>query len=292
MARQRHRSAALSGSHTKAPGSAGGYLLARATSAFMHGASRCLLLGTVLACTEEVVPAPVDVDWAQYNGDPSGTRYSTAQQINRLNVSRLHEVWRVRIRSSASRSEKLKAAAIQEALFTPCPSCRTNSRRLESTPLMWHRTLYTTAVTGEVYALDPVTGRTKWLFDPVVDTSILYPEGLTTRGLSSWSDSLSIGKSYCRRRIFLTTVDSRILALDAERGSLCRDFGSEGTVQFSQAPTQTSPPQYSITSPPIIVGDLVIVGATASKTVSRPAPGVVKAFDARTGKHVCHFPRA
>lgn len=248
---------------------------------------RVVLFGSVLCCAKGGAPAPADIEWAQYSGDPTGTRYSPALQVNRRNVPHLREVWRISLGDS-SRHSVTAATALRRSRGPLCARCRPNARRFESTPLMWNGTLYATSVTGKVYALDPVTGRTRWMFDPGVDTNLQYPEGLTSRGLSSWSDPVSLGTS-CRRRLFVTTVDARILALDADRGSLCRGFGIEGTVRFAERPVVISHPKYSITSPAAILGDLVIVGATAPKNGARPVPGIVKAFDARTGRQVWSF---
>ena len=83
-------------------------------------------------------------------------------------------------------------------------------------------------------------------------------------------------------------MDARLIALDAERGEPCPDFGQAGQVDLSRGVDlgkyQADTREYGVTSPPVVIGDLVVVGSAIGDnravTLER---GIVRAFDARTG---------
>jgi quinoprotein glucose dehydrogenase len=110
--------------------------------------------------------------------------------------------------------------------------------------------------------------------------------------VAAWRDSAAASGTACARRIFLATVDSRLLALDAATGRLCAGFGAGGTVDL-QRDVLHQPEylgEYEVTSPPAIAGDLVIVGSAIADNHRTNAPsGVVRAFDARSGRERWNF---
>ena len=90
----------------------------------------------------------------------------------------------------------------------------------------------------------------------------------------------------CVRRVVIATIDGRLLALDAEHGTLCTAFGSAGTVNLRGSlrnkPEESA--EYEVTSPPAIINDLIVVGsAVADNSRTDAASGEVRAYDARTG---------
>src|SRR6266581_1379792 len=91
----------------------------------------------------------------------------------------------------------------------------------------------------------------------------------------------------CRLRIFLGTLDARLIALDGETGKHCADFGSNGEIDLNRdAATQMEwTGGYQVTSAPAIYGDLVITGSSiADNWKIDTGRGIVRAFDVRTGK--------
>ena len=152
--------------------------------------------------------------------------------------------------------------------------------RSESTPLFVDGTLYVSTPFGRVIALDPDTGAERWSFDPRVDLSGEYGD-FANRGVSTWVDPQTRA-----RRIFVATIDSRLIALDAVTGKPCSDFGVNGEVNLERDLTNAPrwKGEYEITSPPAILHDLVIVGSAIGDNIRTDAPsGVVRAYDARTG---------
>jgi len=148
--------------------------------------------------------------------------------------------------------------------------------------------LYVTTPRNRVLSMDPVTGATRWEFDPQADLSRRYVEDFVSRGVSFWRKRGGEDEP-CATRLFLGTIDARVFALDATTGEPCRAFGDSGVIHLTagsdpdQREDETA--DYSITSPPAVLGDVIIVGSAVRKNRRAPAPaGVVRAFDARTGE--------
>src|SRR5262249_15634132 len=104
------------------------------------------------------------------------------------------------------------------------------------------------------------------------------------RGVAYWRGAQPDGP--CGgRRVFLGTLDARLIALDATTGQPCQGFAAHGTVDLlaGLAP-MVDPWEYNVTSPPTVVGDVVVFGSSTADTLRRIAPpGDVRAFDARDG---------
>lgn len=209
------------------------------------------------------VRSSATVDWTYYGHDAAGTKYSPAVAITRENVARLMPVW-------SYRSGDYIVGA--------------DMARDETTPLFVDGTLFVSTPFGGVRALDPETGRERWSFDSQIDLSAGYGD-FTNRGVSTWVDPARRAADPCKRRIFIGTVDARLIALDARTGDPCADFGVHGQVVLSagilNAPTKG---EYAVTSPPAVVNGMVITGSAVADGHRAASPsGVVRAFDARTG---------
>ncbi len=206
-------------------------------------------------------------DWPVYGRDPGGARFSPLTQITRANVARLQVAW---------------------TYHTGIPDMSSMSHRppaLEVTPIVVDGTMYVITPTGIVTALDPATGTERWRYDAGVNPHRGYGD-FASRGVSFWRDSRAPAPSTCARRILAATIDARLIALDAGSGKPCAGFGSAGVVDL-RAGLRVPPLEfefYEVTSPPAVVGDLVIVGSgVADNTSFAPASGEVRAFDVRTG---------
>ena len=212
--------------------------------------------------------AAKDTAWPTYGSDPSGSRYSTAAQINRGNVSSLKVAW-----TYQTGANEVPTKLIRKAAF-------------EATPILVDGKVFLSTPYNHVIALEPDTGKKLWEYDPGVNLERNYSE-VTSRGVSAWRDDHEKAGAACSLRIFLGTLDARLIALDANNGKLCADFGANGTVDLSKdAATQTEwTGGYQVTSPPAIYRDLVIVGSSiADNWRVDTGRGIVRAFDARSGK--------
>ena len=234
---------------------------------------RCFLfVGTLLALipqlgceqTAELPTGGVVAGWPAYGSDDGGTRYSPLDQLHPGNVGDLELAWSIR-------TGDLNAE--------PPPPLH---MAFQATPILVDNLLVVPTPLGRVLALDPETGEQRWRFTTTVQGHE-YPE-YTSRGVAAWLDDRSEPGTHCRRRIFAATVESRLFAIDALSGTPCRDFGSDGEVSLREGVGELRPWDYATSSPPVIAGDLVIVGSAIGDNQRVDAPrGVVRAYDARSG---------
>ena len=208
------------------------------------------------------------VDWPTYGNDPGGMRYSPIDDINRGNVAKLGIAW------------AYHTGDVSDGSKYPRKS------EFESTPIFVDGTLYVTTAFNRVIALDPTNGKERWIFDPKINLAAKYSEGLMNRGVSTWLDTNRKASAACHRRILLATIDARLISLDAASGKPCTDFGNAGEIDLKIGIGNiTRIGEYEETSPPAIVDDLVVVGSSIADNDRVDSPsGVVRAFDARTGK--------
>jgi quinoprotein glucose dehydrogenase len=155
----------------------------------------------------------------------------------------------------------------------------------EATPVVVDGTMYLGTPLGRVLALDPATGAERWRYDPGVDRSAGYGDW-TNRGVAYWRDPDAPDGAACARRVYIATIDARLIALDAANGRPCAGFGAGGAVDLKQG--LRNPPrfrdEYEETSPPAVVNGVVVVGsAVADNSRTDAASGEVRGFDARTG---------
>jgi quinoprotein glucose dehydrogenase len=198
-------------------------------------------------------------DWPAYGNDPGGSRYSSLSQITRANVSHLRVAW------------TYHTGALE-------PATRLNEKAaFEATPIVLDGTLYLSTPYDQVIALDPATGAEHWKYDPQIDRARGYSE-VTSRGVAVW-------KKGTQTRLFIGTIDARLIALDAQTGKPCADFGDKGAVDLTHDVMLLGRGDYQVTSPPAIAGDLVIVGSSiGDNRAASVERGIVRAYDARTGR--------
>jgi quinoprotein glucose dehydrogenase len=211
------------------------------------------------------------VEWPVYGGDAGASRYTSAAQVASSNVASLQRVW----------VYQTGASSIEAAVTHP----KGKSPNFEATPIVVDGSLYFSTPLGRVIALDPERGAERWTYDARVDTSGNYGD-FANRGVATWLDLGRRAGDRCRRRIFLATIDARLIALDAATGQPCKDFGSNGTVYLTRGLPE--PPEYlgeyEQTSPPTVVNGLVVVGFAGADNNRIDGPrGTVRAFDARSG---------
>src|SRR5262245_28152292 len=230
------------------------------------------VLGIVFARASAAVDS---VDWPVTGGDPGGMRYSGLREIGRSNVARLEVVWTYRHGDFRS-----------GGIF---PDHVTKGTAFEATPIMVENRLVFSTPFNRVIALDPDTGAELWTFDPKIDKDRRFGNMMISRGVAYWRDADAAG--LCAHRIFLATLDARLVALDLADGKRCSGFGANGEVNLLEGiDAVVDPWEYNVTSPPTVVGDVVIVGSSIADIVRRIEPsGAVRAFDARTGKLLWRF---
>ncbi|HEY0011760.1 MAG TPA: pyrroloquinoline quinone-dependent dehydrogenase [Allosphingosinicella sp.] len=233
---------------------------------------RSILAFACLASASAAFASPADTvpdgDWPAYGRTAGGNRLSPLRQIHRGNVGRLEVAWRFRTGDGGRDRPDRRPA------------------RFSATPIAIDGRLYLATPFGRVVALDGATGREIWSFDARVDDRIGFGD-FVSRGVSWWRDETASAGAPCASRIFAGIVDGRLIALDAASGRLCGAFGSGGTIDLRQGlrnpPSSAS--EYELTSPPAVIGNVVVVGsAVADNNRLDAASGEVRAFDARSGR--------
>jgi len=209
-----------------------------------------------------------EVPWAVAGADLAGTRYSRAEEITRDNVASLTQAWVYRTGESEDRFKTRSDTSF------------------EATPLVVDGVMYLGTPLGRVIALDAQTGRELWVFDPEIARDVTYGD-FANRGVATWLDPGALDSPACQRRIFIANAQAELYAIDARRGRPCLDFGANGKVDLTRE-LRVQPFEreaYSMTSPPIVVNDVVIVGSSIADN-SRPSPasGEVRGYDVRRGR--------
>ncbi len=121
--------------------------------------------------------------WLTYGRTYEEQRFSPLDQINQATVSGLGVAW-------------------TKELNTP--------HKVEATPLIVDGVMYFSTPWNITYALDAVTGDEIWTYDPEVP-------GATAR--EACCGVVSRGIAVYRGRVYLATLDGRLLALDAANGA-------------------------------------------------------------------------
>ncbi|MDQ6760375.1 MAG: pyrroloquinoline quinone-dependent dehydrogenase [Acidobacteriota bacterium] len=224
------------------------------------------VFGCVLALMLAAFAADTDGTWPVYGRDAGGTRFSPLANVNRENVTHLKVAWTFHTGD----------------LYQPKNGDRKS--QFECTPLFVDGTLFVTTAFGRVFALDPESGRQLWSYDPKVDITAGYGD-FANRGAATWSDGR-------QRRIFVATIDARLIALNAVTGQPFPDFGDNGQIDLKNGlriPVKNVS-EYEETSPPAIIGDVIIVGSGIGDNGRTDMPsGEVRAYDVRTGKRKWTF---
>jgi quinoprotein glucose dehydrogenase len=233
----------------------------------------CLLLVASFfgaACDRARAPldrsGPVQA-WPHWGGDAGGLKWSPLTQVTAANVGDLEVAWTYRHGDVSDGNDG------------------TTRTSFNATPIVTDDSLYFCTGMNRVIALDPETGAEQWRFDPKTQLAKLQgPYPRVCRGVAHWKDPKPAASgAVCARRIYTGTIDSELIALDAATGKPCADFGAHGRVALREG-VEGEAWEYYVTSPPLVVRDVVVVGALVSDNLRTDAPaGVVRAFDLRTG---------
>jgi alcohol dehydrogenase (cytochrome c) len=165
------------------------------------------------------------------------TRYYQGKQINKSNVGKLRPAW-------------IFQTEVVESL--------------ETTPIVVDGVMYVTTSFNHVYAIDAKTGEQFWHYKHKMGPVTTYCCGPNNRGVAIYED-----------KVFMGTLDAKLVALDAKTGSLVWE-------------TEIADPElgYSETMAPTIVDGKVLIGTNGGEYGIR---GFVRAYDTETGKLVWNF---
>ncbi|MGE3598715.1 MAG: membrane-bound PQQ-dependent dehydrogenase, glucose/quinate/shikimate family [Dehalococcoidia bacterium] len=206
--------------------------------------------------------------WRYYGRDSGATHHVPYEQIGHGNVGDLEVAWTFR------------TGEIND------------SADFQATPLQIGDRLFLCTAHNKILALDADSGTLIWSFDPKVEVRGTWNR---CRGVGYFdvaeaepaTAAVAAADTACRTRVMATTIDARLLALDATSGHVCSDFGDGGVVDLTAGLGSLEPGWYYPTSAPLVAKGRVIVGGWVSDNQSIDEPGgVVRAFDAVTGRLV------
>ncbi|MGI9246508.1 MAG: pyrroloquinoline quinone-dependent dehydrogenase [Steroidobacteraceae bacterium] len=232
------------------------------------GAFRCGSCWVTLALLALPLPGyAADAGWGYFGGTSGGTRYSGASQVTPQNAGDLEVAWRYSTGELKRRGPALIA-----------------NSSTQTTPILVDGLLVFCTPFNRVVALDPATGRERWVHDPAVALDHGLPYQYNCRGVSAWRDPAAVPGSACATRIFMGTADSRLVAVDSRSGRACADFGTNGQVKIVRDWPDRFRGESKIASAPVVAAGVVAVGSFVMDNLRTDAPpGTVYAFDARTG---------
>ena len=237
---------------------------------------------TVKASGEELPLVPVDpakkqVNWDHYGNDAGGSRFAALDQINRNNVSKLKEVWRFRTGD-----------------FTTGTG---NGAEDQSTPLQVGDKVFLCTPHNNIFALDADTGKQLWK----AEVNSKADAWERCRGVAYFDSTQPLlqptlagatpvanvtANTECPRRVYTNTPDGRLIAVNADTGERCKDFGVNGTVDLLQGLGDgTKAPRFEVTSAPTVAGSVLVIGSRIADNVAADMPGgVIRAYDVITGQ--------
>jgi alcohol dehydrogenase (cytochrome c) len=178
-----------------------------------------------------------DKNFLLTNGNYDQTRYYPGKQIDTSNVGKLHPAW-------------IFQTEVKESL--------------ETTPIVVDGVMYVTTSFNHVYAINAKTGEEYWHYKHKMGPVTTYCCGPNNRGVAVYKD-----------KVYMATLDSKLVALDAKTGSLLWQ-------------TDIADPElgYSETMAPTAVDGKILIGTNGGEYGIR---GFVRAYDAETGKLVWNF---
>ncbi|WP_428410268.1 PQQ-dependent dehydrogenase, methanol/ethanol family [Hyphococcus sp.] len=181
-----------------------------------------------------------DLDnWLSYGRTYAEQRYSPLDQINDENIDELGLAWAVELDTN---------------------------RGQEATPIIVDGVMYVSTAWSKVMALDAATGEVLWKFDP---------ENIGAKAAHACCDVVNRGVAVWNGKVYVGTIDGRLIALDAATGS-----------KVWEAVTVDQEKPYTITMAPRAVKGKIIIGNSGAEMGVR---GYVSAYDAETGDLVWRF---
>lgn len=215
----------------------------RETKRFLFGSA--LALGAAMMLGHTAIAQPIDTariaagnpnDWLTYHGSYNDWHFSGLDQINSNNVRNLEVAW----------------------IHVPGKS----TRGLQSMPLVADGILYYTGSYSRVFALDGATGKVLWSYTPELDEELV-----ARQTHSPYNRGVALGED----KVFVGTVDGRLIALDMKTGKPVWDTKLEDSQKLT----------VGFTGAPLYANGTVVIGSQGGEW---PGRGPIYGVDAKTGK--------
>ncbi|MTD28554.1 glucose/quinate/shikimate family membrane-bound PQQ-dependent dehydrogenase [Erwinia sorbitola] len=239
---------------------------------------------TVASNGQQLPLVPVDKateqkNWDNYGNTPGGSRFVALDQITRDNVKNLKPVWTFRTGD--------------------IPDSPTgNGAEDQQTPLQIGDRIFLCTPHNNVIAVDADTGKQIWKTEINAQAQVwnrcrglAYFDATKPLQQPTVPDSTPVtavtlpAGDTCQRRILMNTIDARLVAINADNGEMCQNFGNKGFVDLKAGLGDASDPKYQLTSAPTLAGTTVVVGGRVADNVQTDMPGgVLRGFDVITGE--------
>ena len=222
----------------------------------------------------------VETSWEHYGNTPGASRFAALDQINRDNVNELQVAWTYRT---------------GDVPMSPGG----NGAEDQQTPLQVGNRVFLCTPHNNVIAVDATTGKELWK----QEINAQQKKWMRCRGMAYFDATRPIEQPHvdgstpiksvqvadgalCRQRILMNTIQAELIALDAETGAFCPDFGVNGRVDLKAGLGKGADAgQYSTTSAPTLAGTTVVVGGRVADNVATDMPGgVMRGYDVVTGE--------
>jgi quinohemoprotein ethanol dehydrogenase len=178
-------------------------------------------------------------NWVTYGKNYAEDRFSTLKEINVENINKLGLAWSLNLETT---------------------------RGIEATPLVMDGIMFLSGPWSKVFAIDARSGKLLWTYDPKVPGRY---------GEKACCDVVNRGLALYKGRIYVGTLDGRLVSVDASTGQ-----------PLWQTYTVDTTKNYTITGAPRIVKGNVIIGNGGADYGVR---GYVTAYDALTGEQRWRF---
>lgn len=223
------------------------------------------------AAAVPVDPAAPVPDWSAWGGNDAGQRFSALGDITPENVSKLQVAW------TAHTGE--------------LPESTGSGAEDQNTPIQVGDQLITCTAYGTVISWNVDTGKENWrhVSGGTIPAwqrcrGVAYFDANAASVVAPEPDGSTPDRSISPQRVFVPTVDGRLIAIDIANGQPVAGFGDKGVVDLKIGMGEVKPGYYQQTSTPLVAGNLVIVGGrVADNNETGEPPGVVRAFSAETG---------
>lgn len=197
--------------------------------------------------------------WKMYGGNGDNNHYSSLSQVDTNNVTQLKVAW----------------------IYHTGDVDTANHSQIQCNPIIIDGVLYGTSPLMRLFAINATSGKQKWIFNPFDSLSgdkRMFFILNNCRGITYWSD----GKN--DKRIFYT-AGSYLYSINADNGRPVASFGDDGKIDLHNGLDRDVKDLFvTATAPGIIYKDMIIMGCRVNEGAAA-APGHIRAFDVRTGKH-------
>ncbi|AGP48732.1 glucose dehydrogenase [Psychrobacter sp. G] len=255
-----------------------------------------------------------DGEWSAYGRTNYGQRYSPLTQINTDNVKNLELAWQIQtgdvkgpndIGETTYQATPLK---IGNALYMCTPHNWVLALDADSGKTLWkfdpkveknlqrqHQTCRGVSYYAGQAGTDstPLVANDEANSDSAINDTTANNTAITNKSAvhSNMMVQKVTGNTFenaskqCDAKIFIPTSDAKLYALDPNTGQRCQDFGEDGALDLMHNMPFTQAGYYYSTSPPIVVGNTIVVAGAINDNYDVNSPsGVIRAYDVNTGE--------